>query len=102
MNNTLKPESLPSMCLIPREALVELVNITATTTANEILRGQGLLKDQISQREAHRLFGSGVVQSLFIQGRIQRSVGKGKRSKITYYRSQIESALKLNGINLLF
>jgi hypothetical protein len=65
------------------------------------LRELGLLKDGISQREAHRIFGGGIVQSLLNRGLIHRTIGKGVRSKIIYPRKEIEKALQLQGINLL-
>ena len=91
---------LPSMCVMPRRALIDMVNIAIKSTVDRVLHELGLLKDEISQREAHRIFGGGIVKSLLNRGLIRRNVGKGERSKITYYRSDIETALKLQGINL--
>jgi hypothetical protein len=97
----LQEEKLPSMCVIPRSALIDLINIAVKSAVDSTLRELRLLKDEISQREAHRIFGGGVVQSLLNRGKIERVVGVGRRSKIIYFRSQIETALKLEGINLL-
>jgi len=101
IHNLLQRERLPAMCTVPRNALIDLVNIAVKFAVDSTLREQSLLKDKISQTEAYRIFGGGRVQSLLNQGKIQRIVGKGNGSKIIYFRSQIETALKLDGINLL-
>jgi len=101
IHSLLQEEELPAMCIIPRGALVSTLNIATKSAVDSTLRELGLLKDEISQREAHRIFGGGNVQSLLNRGLIQRTIGKGVRSKVTYYRSQIESALKMERMNLL-
>ena len=101
LQNILQEDSVPAMCVVPRAALTSILNIATKSAVDNTLRELGLLKDEISQREAHRIFGSGNVISLLNRRLIKRIVGKGERSKITYYRSQIENALKMDRVNLL-
>jgi hypothetical protein len=101
IKNLLQEPMLPAICTIPRDALVKTVDIAVQSAIDGTLRELGLLKDGISQREAHRIFGGGIVQSLLNRGLIHRTVGKGTRSKIIYSRKEIEKAIDLQGINLL-
>ena len=55
----------------------------------------GLIKDDISQREAFRLFGEAVIRSLVNEGLLTRVKIGSRNSKATYSKIEIETILSL-------
>lgn len=55
----------------------------------------GLVQDDISQREAFRLFGEAVIRSLVNEGLLTRVKIGEKNSKATYSRIEIETIMNL-------
>jgi len=69
--------------------LQEATKQGAIATLSEL----GLIKDEISQSEAFRIYGRYVIERLVESGSVKRKGGKGGNSKCTYKRSEIEMAL---------
>lgn len=67
----------------------EATKLGAVATLSEL----GLIKDEISQSEAFRIYGRYVIERLVESGAIKRKGGKGGNSKCTYKRSEIDMAL---------
>lgn len=55
----------------------------------------GLIKDDISQREAFRLAGESQIRSWVNEGLLIRINGKGRNSKLSYSRIEVETLLNL-------
>lgn len=58
-----------------------------------VMEKHGLIKDEISQSEAFRIYGRYVITRLVESGAIKRTGGRGGNSKCTYKRSEIDMAL---------
>lgn len=61
----------------------------------------GLIKDEISQREAYRLFGQGKVRSWHNLGLIRRIKTGPGNSKATYSRIELETIRNIESENKL-
>lgn len=74
---------------------------SASLGAEIVLRKLGIVRDEISQREAYRLFGEAKVRSWMNQGLISRVKSGAVNSKTTYSLieleviQRLESSLKL-------
>lgn len=69
---------------------------SATTGAEIALNRIGLLKDEISQNEAFRIYGRAVVESWLNTGYVTRVKGGSKsNSKIYYSRIELETVADL-------
>ena len=55
----------------------------------------GLIKDEISQREAFRLFGQTTVRSWVNEGLVKRIKIGDKNTKVTYSRIELETLGRL-------
>lgn len=80
-----------------RSALEEKqIRIESAKLGAEIaLSRLGLIKDGISQREAYRLAGESQIRSWINEGLLIRIPGKGRNSKCSYSRIEIETLLHL-------
>lgn len=68
---------------------------SATIGAEIVLKRLGLIVDEISQREAYRLFGQSKVRTWVNQG-LARKIKTGDRnSKTTYSRIELETIKRL-------
>ncbi len=71
-----------------------LLESAAEIGALKALREAGIYNDEISQREAYRIFGAANVKSLVEQKKISPiRIGKSKNSKIFYSRLQLKTLL---------
>lgn len=57
----------------------------------EVLIESGLVKDEINQREAYRLFGESRVRTWVNQGKIKPMKFGSKNAKVTYSLNQLQS-----------
>lgn len=67
----------------------------ATMGATIALSRLGLIKDEISQREAFRIAGEALVRTWLANKYLSRINGKGRNSKVTYSRIEVETLLSL-------
>jgi hypothetical protein len=67
----------------------------ATIGAEIALKRLGLIKDEISQREAYRVFGQGKVRTWVNLGLVKKIKTGERNSKTTYSRIELETIKRL-------
>lgn len=78
--------------------LFEFKNIvmdSANLGASIALSRLGLIKDEISQREAYRIYGESTIRTWLNRGLIHRVKIGEKNSKVTYSRIELETVKRL-------
>lgn len=80
--------------------LVRILDADRTRSLCEFCKLVGIkIKDEISQRQAFKLFGEGNIHRWENRGSIaSRRTGTGRNSKIIYSKSQIEYMKKIESI----
>lgn len=68
---------------------------SAALGASIALNRLGLIKDEISQREAYRIYGESCVRTWLNRGLIHRVKIGEKNSKVTYSRIELETVKRL-------
>lgn len=74
---------------------------SAAMGAEIALNKLGLIKDDISQREAYRVFGEAKVRSWVNQGLVSRVKTGSRNSKTTYSRIELETIKNIEDKRLL-
>lgn len=74
---------------------------SAAMGAEIALHKLGLIKDEISQREAYRVFGEAKVRSWVNQGLVSRVKTGSRNSKTTYSRIELETIKSLEDKRLI-
>lgn len=69
---------------------------SANMGAEIALKRLGLIKDEISQREAYRMFGEAQVRSWVNQGLVSRIKSGERNSKATYSRIELDTLNRLH------
>lgn len=72
--------------------LERIIQDTCKAAVAEMLDMVGASKDIISQREAYKMHGEGLIKLLVREGKINRRVTGERNSKILYSRKEIELA----------
>ena len=78
--------------------LFEFKNIvmdSANLGASIALSRVGVIKDEISQREAYRIYGESTIRTWLNRGLIHRVKIGEKNSKVTYSRIELETVKRL-------
>ena len=68
---------------------------SASMGAEIVLKKLGIIRDEISQREAYRIFGEATVKSWLNAGLITRVKGDTANSKVTYSLIELETIQRL-------
>ncbi len=72
-----------------------IVMYSANLGASIALSRLGFIKDEISQREAYRIYGESTIRTWLNRGLIHRVKIGEKNSKVTYSRIELETVKRL-------